>query len=385
MINQHLRARRLPVALTALAAAAGTILAGGAAYAGPAPDPVPALRTATKAGPAPDSVPALRTATKAEPAPTLAAAPKGGPDGQLGAGMKSAQAGLGKVRVNAPASALATDELNFGDLDGDGKADLAAIDSTGRLFVYPGKGVVYGGTGPRPASYFDARFQAGTGWSKFTALVRHGDFNNDGKQDIVARDPQGRLWLYMGTGTRPTVVKNGLQVGTGWNVFLSVVGVGDADNDGFDDLMGRRADGTLTIYFGTGNIAAPFRKQTVTGGSSWVGDLLTATGDWTADGNTEFMFRRYDQQIWLYRGSSSGFPANHPTLVFAAEDGPYVQNLVGMGNLTSDATIDGVPVTQPTPDVIVQGVDGFLYLLGVDVGDDFDAVIGRGWSTYRTF
>jgi hypothetical protein len=189
----------------------------------------------------------------------------------------------------------------------------------------------------------------------------------------------------MGTGTRPNVVSAGLQVGSGWNTYLSIVGVGDANNDGFDDLMGRKSDGTLVIYFGTGNIAAPFRKHTITGGVGWNGDLLTATGDWTADNHTEFMFRNTNQEIWLYRGSVSGFPANHPELVFAAQDGVNVERLVGMGNLTSDATIGGVPVAQPTPDVIVQGVDGFLYMLGVDVGDDFNPVIGWGWSTYRTF
>jgi FG-GAP-like repeat len=350
MVTQRVWAYRVPVALTAMAATVGTVLAGGAAYAAPAPDPSGA-------------------AAKAQ------------------AAIKVADA-IRRERAEQPtrnAATLATGLATLGDIDGDGRTDLTAIDSTGKLFVYPGKGVVYSGTGPRPTSYFSARYQAGTGWNALTALVRFGDWNNDGHQDILGRDSTGRLRLYAGTGTKPGIVRNAKQVGTGWNIFKSIVGIGDADNDGFDDLMGRRADGTLTIYFGTGNIAAPFRKQTVTGGSSWVGDLLTATGDWTADGNTEFMFRRYDQQIWLYRGSSSGFPANHPTLVFAAEDGPYVQNLVGMGNLTSDTTIDGVPVTQPTPDVIVQGVDGFLYLLGVDVGDDFDAVIGRGWSTYRTF
>ena len=142
---------------------------------------------------------------------------------------KAAQARVAELRGQTAVAGkrLATDELNFGDLDGDAKADLAAIDSTGRLWVYPGKATVYSGTGPRPTSHFAARFQAGSGWSRFTALVRHGDWNNDGKQDVLARDPQGRLFLYAGTGTRPAVVRNGVQVGTGWNTFGDIVGVGD--------------------------------------------------------------------------------------------------------------------------------------------------------------
>jgi hypothetical protein len=335
-------AGRAPVALTAAAAVAAATLTGGAAHAAADPDP------------------------------------------RIGGAARSAQDTVSELRGKALTTARAGDELTFGDLDGDGKADLAAVDSAGRLWVYPGRAVVYPGTGPRSTSYFSARFQAGTGWSKFTALVRHGDWNNDGKQDILARDPQGRLFLYAGTGARPGVVRKGVQVGTGWNTYLDLVGVGDTNGDGFDDLMGRR-NGYLVTYYGTGNGAAPFRRTTSSGGSGWNGDLLTTVGDWTGDGRTDFLFRNTRDEILFYRGSSSGYPANGPTLIFESEGGAYVEDLVGMGNLTSDAVIDGTPVTQPLPDVVLTDTDGYLYALAVDTDDDFDPVVGFGWRGYRLF
>jgi hypothetical protein len=333
---------RLPVALAAAAAALGTVMSSGATYAAAPPDP------------------------------------------RLGDAARSAQATVAGAADLGTRAALATDELTFGDLDGDGKSDLAAIDSTGQLWVYPGKAVVYPGTGTRTKSYFSARFQAGAGWSAFTALVRHGDWNNDGKQDILARDPQGRLILYAGTGTRPAVVRNGLQVGTGWNAFLDIVGVGDANGDGFDDLMGRR-NGALTIYYGTGNSQAPFQRTTATSGSGWNGDLLTTIGDWTGDGRTEFIFRNTSNEVRLYRSSASGFPANQSTVIFDPADGAYLADMVGMGNLTSDAVVGGQPVTQPLPDVVLTDTDGFLYVLAIDTEDDFDPLVGYGWRTYDIF
>lgn len=340
---------RLPIALTAVATALGTVLAGGVAHAAPT-------------------------------APTASA-----PDPRLGDAARSAQKSVaGLPGRTAAMRANATDELNFGDLDGDGKADLAAIDSAGKLWVYPGRAVVYSGTGPRSKSYFYPRFEAGSGWLRFTAVVRHGDWNNDGRQDILARDGQGRLFLYAGTGSSPTVVRNGVQVGTGWNVFLDIVGVGDADGDGFDDLMGRR-NGALTIYYGTGNGVTPFRRATVTSGSGWNGDLLTTVGDWTGDGRTEFMFRNTRDEVLLYRSRSNGFPANGPELIIEGEGGAYVDDLVGMGNLTSDATIGGEPVTQPLPDVVLTDTDGYLYALAPDTDDDFDPTVGYGWRGYRLF
>ena len=94
MIGQFLWRGRLPVALTAVAATVGTVLAGGAAHA-------------------------------AEPAP---------PD--FGAVGKAAQARVAELREQTTVSGnqrLATDELTFGDLDGDAKPDMAAIDSDGRF------------------------------------------------------------------------------------------------------------------------------------------------------------------------------------------------------------------------------------------------------------
>src|SRR5690242_10188920 len=114
------------------------------------------------------------------------------PDPRLGDAARAAQDTVGSARdLGTPAALQATDELAFGDLTGDARSDLAAIDTAGRLWVYPGRAVVYPGTGTRTRTYFSTRFQAGNGWSGFTALVRHGDWNNDGRQDILARDPGG--------------------------------------------------------------------------------------------------------------------------------------------------------------------------------------------------
>jgi VCBS repeat protein len=281
------------------------------------------------------------------------------------------------------AAARATDELHFGDLDGDGRADLAAVDSAGKLWVYPGLAYVYPPThGPRPAAYFASRFQAGTGWSKFTALVRHGDWNNDGRQDILARDGQGRLFLYAGTGARPAVVRNGVQVGTGWNSFVDIVGAGDADRDGFDDLMGRR-NGKLTIYYGTGNAAAPFRRATATSGQGWNGDLLTSLGDWNFDGRTDYLFRSTTDEVRLFWSTSTGFPSQRPLLTIEA--GAGVRFMAGMGNLTSDSEVGGEPITQPTPDVAYTDAAGRLWVLTGDTDDEFNHRIGSGWRGYRIF
>ena len=112
----------------------------------------------------------------------------------------------------------------FGDFNGDGWSDLLARQaSTGELWLYPGNG-----TG------FTARVRIGTGWNAMSAITRHGDFNRDGHEDVIARDSAGALWLYPGTsggfGTR-------IRFGAGWNAMREITPVGDLDGDGYPDLV----------------------------------------------------------------------------------------------------------------------------------------------------
>ncbi|MFB7281390.1 FG-GAP repeat domain-containing protein [Streptomyces hydrogenans] len=79
-----------------------------------------------------------------------------------------------------------------GDLDGDGKADLIARDKTGVLWSYKGSG--------KAAGPFGARVKIGGGWQVYPMVVSPGDLNDDGRADLVARDTTGKVYLYRGTG-----------------------------------------------------------------------------------------------------------------------------------------------------------------------------------------
>ena len=343
MAHQLLRRAGLPVAVSTLVAAvavAGTVLADGTAGAEIAPAAADHRAAAVKAA------------------------------GELAARYRPARSAT---------RAAPTDEVNFGDLTGDQKADLAAIDPTGTLWVYPGKAYEHSGPGPRPA-LFSPRIKVGTGWGSFTSLVRHGDFDGDGRQDILTRDSQGRLFFYGGTGNPAAMFRKGTQAGTGWSGFTSIAGGGDLDGDGFDDLLGQKGTGELVLYYGTGNTAAPFRPKGDVIGTGWKGSLLTSVGDWTADTRTEWMFRNTAGAVYSYESKSGPFPIGTRSVVLPAPQGNVLQNMVGMGNLTSDADIF------PVPDLLWQLTDGSLVMIAPDTAAyDERVVIGRGWTGYRTF
>ncbi|WP_225848394.1 N-acetylmuramoyl-L-alanine amidase [Streptomyces sp. HPF1205] len=148
-----------------------------------------------------------------------------------------------------------------GDVTGDGKADLIARTSGGVLYLYQGTGNV--------TSPFAARVQVGSGWNMHNALVGVGDLTGDGKADLIARSTTGVLYLYKGTGSATAPFGTRVQVGSGWNMHNALIGVGDVTGDGKADLIARDTQGNLWEYKGTGTATSPFatRLQVGTGWS----------------------------------------------------------------------------------------------------------------------
>ncbi|MFI8324655.1 FG-GAP repeat domain-containing protein [Streptomyces sp. NPDC085529] len=130
-----------------------------------------------------------------------------------------------------------------GDVDGDGKADLLARErATGTLWLYPGNG----------ADGYGARTSIGGGWGMFDVLLAPGDFNGDGKADLIGRTPTGDLWLYKGTGGAPWYFDPRVQIGFAWDRYTALAAPGDIDGDGRADLIGRDGDNDVYLYKGDG-------------------------------------------------------------------------------------------------------------------------------------
>ncbi|MET7288132.1 VCBS repeat-containing protein, partial [Streptomyces sp. NPDC005573] len=200
--------------------------------------------------------------------------------------------------VPPPADAGMT-ELTAGDFNNDGDADLVAVEvSTGKLFMYPGNG----------KGVLGARVEIGTGgWNGMKNLAV-GDFNGDGKDDLVGTETStGKLWLYKGTGSG---LSARTEIGTGgWN-GMSNVFVGDFNGDGKDDLgASEDSTGKLWLYKGTGTGTLTARTEIGSGG--WNGmNKVTSPGDMNGDGKDDVVATETSTgKLWLYKGTGSGLAA----------------------------------------------------------------------------
>jgi stage II sporulation protein D len=131
--------------------------------------------------------------------------------------------------------------IPVGDFNGDGHSDLLARAADGSLFLYPGNG---------SGGFLTTSRRVGGGWGGFTSVFSPGDFNGDGKSDVLARTSAGLLYLYPGNGSGGWLQPR--LIGRGWNVFSTIISPGDFNGDGKSDVLARSGDGTLWMYPGNG-------------------------------------------------------------------------------------------------------------------------------------
>jgi hypothetical protein len=180
-----------------------------------------------------------------------------------------------------------------GDFNGDGKEDLAARDNEGDWWVWTA------GTSSFNAAEWGGRWSTAVTWSN----VLTGDFNGDGNIDIVGRAQSGAWYLAQSTGSGFTTFSIGAwSTSVTWND----VNVGDFNGDGIDDVVGRANTGTWVILQSTGsgsahtNVAAGAWSTGVTWNSVLVGDFDN-------DGNDDVIGRASSDSWYVAFSNGSGF------------------------------------------------------------------------------
>ncbi|MEU1351024.1 VCBS repeat-containing protein [Streptomyces sp. NPDC005776] len=150
---------------------------------------------------------------------------------------------------------------------------------------------------------YNGDYTIGKGWGVYNSLVGPGDLSGDGKGDLLARTKGGTLYLYRGTGTGVGFASR-INVGGGWDAYNKLVGAGDYNGDGRTDLLARTKGGTLYLYPGTGVASKPFKSRVNIGGGWNTYKKLAAPGDITGDGKADLV--GVDGKGDLYRYTSTG-------------------------------------------------------------------------------
>lgn len=185
--------------------------------------------------------------------------------------------------------------VTLGDFTGDGEADIARIDGTGRFLLMPSAG----------ATGFGGERQIGQGWSGLSHIAGSVDVNGDGYVDVVAVDATGKLMAYLGDGRGGWAPGSPLAIGSGWSGMDHVFVAGDFDGDGVADLLARRSDdGSLWLYPMNGN-AGFFAPRKV--GQGWGGmSRIFSPGQFDGQGGPDVLAVDPQGIIYLYPADGDG-------------------------------------------------------------------------------
>ena len=248
-------------------------------------------------------------------------------------------------------------QMRLNDFNGDARTDVIARDSSGELWLYPGRGTVTG-------DWFE-RMDLGAGWNVMSAIVTAGDFDGDSNADVIARDHSGELWLYPGAGTGDWFTRQNL--GSGWNVMSSIVAPGDFNGDGKPDVIARDTSGELWLYPSDGE-GDWFKRASL--GSGWnIMSSIAAPGDFNRDSRVDLLARDNSGQLWLYPGNGLSEWFNRVDL--------------GAGwNTMTAITAPGDMNRDGGPDVVARDTTGELWLYPNNgAGDWLKRIdLGAGWN-----
>ncbi|MET8985524.1 VCBS repeat domain-containing M23 family metallopeptidase [Nonomuraea wenchangensis] len=189
-----------------------------------------------------------------------------------------------------------------GDFNGDGKADVIARNSTTKdlhLYLGNGSGGFKSGTG-------DA---IGNNWGAFDTIFSPGDFNGDGKADVIARNSTTKdLHLYLGNGSGGFKSGTGDAIGNNWGAFDTIFSPGDFNGDGKADVIVRNST-TKDLHLYLGNGSGGFKSGTGDAiGNNWGAfDTIFSPGDFSGDGKADVIVRNSTtKDLHLYLGNGSG-------------------------------------------------------------------------------
>ena len=206
-----------------------------------------------------------------------------------------------------------------GDFNRDGKSDILFSRADGDVAVWLMNGTAFGGV--------DLGFAVGY------EIVGTGDFDGNGASDILFRQTStGQLaaWEFTGSGTN----FGGLNIGTPLPSNYQVVGTGDLNGDHKTDILLQSDTGQLAVWvvnadgsIGGFNLGPPL-------GTSY---QVVGVGDINGDGRDDIVFRGSDGQpaAWLMNSDFSFGGAYIGSVVH-----PSAYTLAGVGDSNGDGKAD---------------------------------------------
>lgn len=200
-------------------------------------------------------------------------------------------AGNGNGFASFPAGSFAAGWIlvGSGDVDADGRFDLLFHNAATRQFHYR----IMRGTAVLRSKTING---VGAGYT----VGAIGDFNGDGRTDVVWTSPARDLYMWIGDGTNFSSARVTDDYPAGW----ALSGAGDIDGDGRSDLLFRNPS-TREFAYRIMNGRSLVRSKRI--GGTTAGYRIATTGDFNGDGKLDIVWTNDARNLFLWTGNGTTF------------------------------------------------------------------------------
>lgn len=259
------------------------------------------------------------------------------------------------------------------DWTGDGHSDLIARTPGGQLLLYYGTGLV---NLPSMQAFGGLVTSIGAGWGSFTKLFRVRNWNGDGTESIFAMRADGGLVQYRSDGEGNFTTGMPESIGWGWNVFRDIMVTTNWTNNGRPNLLGRTAGGDLYLYTSNGSGGWMNGGVGIKIGTGWnMFDTVVTPGTWLGDGLQALIGRTPAGQLRLYQSNGAGGWVNGYGVLIGTGWNVFTR-FMSPGDLNGDNQVDMIGAT-PAGGLYLYPSDGHGNWLNNGLG----IMIGSGWNS----
>ncbi|WP_185148832.1 FG-GAP-like repeat-containing protein [Streptomyces sp. Ag109_O5-1] len=184
-------------------------------------------------------------------------------------------------------------KMASGDYNGDGRTDMVVVWGNGEVTLYAGDG--NGGFSG------ESRITKSDTW-KDAKVIAGGDFTGSDSADLVVVWTDGEVTLYTGDGRGGFAEETQLQKPNAtWRNANQITAGRFSDNQRTDDLMVRWGDGKLSLYTDVDGQDVLHEHRLRDPNDTWKKATLLTAGNFTGGSNWDVMVRWSDGGVSLYR------------------------------------------------------------------------------------
>jgi hypothetical protein len=273
------------------------------------------------------------------------------------------------------------------DFSGDGNSDLMFRDnSNGLLGQISGAGFLYSTPegswgGISDVFWYGSDWNpAGRNWNVYKKLFRVTNWNNDGTESIFAVKSNGELYQFKTDGAGNPSGGPKL-IGTAFNIFTDIVVTNNWMNDGHPNLMGRLPNGDLKIYTSNGSGGWLNPRGTLIGTGWNMFNTVLTPGNWRGLGQS-MIGRTFSGDLRLYESNGhGGWLNNRGTLIGTGWNS--LPTFISPGDWNGDNLIDLIGISSAGDFRLYQtnGTGGWLNGRGIAMTGGFWPRLS-GWTVF---